>query len=70
MSENICYTDAYLRTVAASVRGVQPADEELAQAATLKAMATVPARVRRVRMWQRSSRSDVGRGRPRRRRRV
>jgi len=28
MSENICYTDAYLRTVAASVRGVQPAEEE------------------------------------------
>ncbi len=27
MSENICYTDSYLRTVAASVREVQPADE-------------------------------------------
>ena len=27
MSENICYTDAYLRTVAASVREVQPAGE-------------------------------------------
>jgi misacylated tRNA(Ala) deacylase len=27
MSENICYTDAYLRTVAASVREVQPAEE-------------------------------------------
>ena len=27
MSENVCYTDSYLRTVAASVREVQPADE-------------------------------------------
>jgi misacylated tRNA(Ala) deacylase len=27
VSENICYTDAYLRSVAASVREVQPADE-------------------------------------------
>ncbi len=27
MSENICYTDAYLRTVTASVREVQPAQE-------------------------------------------
>jgi misacylated tRNA(Ala) deacylase len=27
MSENFCYTDAYLRTVAASVREVQPAEE-------------------------------------------
>ena len=27
MSENLCYTDAYLRTVAASVREVQPAEE-------------------------------------------
>ncbi|MCU0504358.1 MAG: alanyl-tRNA editing protein [Chloroflexi bacterium] len=27
MSENICYTDSYLRTVAASVREVQPAEE-------------------------------------------
>ncbi len=27
MSENICYSDSYLRTVAASVREVQPAEE-------------------------------------------
>ena len=27
MSENLCYADAYLRTVVASVREVQPADE-------------------------------------------
>lgn len=27
MSENICYTDSYLRTVAASVREIQPAEE-------------------------------------------